>query len=373
MLTVEKKKCLRKLSNSRRHHGHFVGWPGAGCPIDNSRIDHNRWYDPSVGKWPSDDPLGLAAGANPYSYCGDAPTDGIDPSGLWDISGHFWTTYLVAVSTGMTAAQAYELAYYSQLPDQVFSLDAYEQGKRNFIGLADKQWTQEIFNWLHSLHGGGPAAVAARRKCLRSLLTAPGSGLMPWEKGIIIHALGDAYAHTYTKDGQTYAYGYPWGHALASHVPDEIGQNFSEYEAYIRALYNDLGGSLTSGAPADPTGVFNRLLVQALLFHRGGVGPYPGLAAEATALQTLATGTTMPAGFAYTRPFVPGAGNLDPTMATPTLAQFARLIDKIKAACGCTTRTAIPQVLGAGTALQIQDRNQQILDQSAGLAPLPQN
>jgi hypothetical protein len=82
MLTVQKKKDARKLSNRRRRHRHFVGWPSAGCPIDNSRIDHNRWYDPSVGKWLSEDPSGLAAGANPYSYCGDAPTDGIDPSGL---------------------------------------------------------------------------------------------------------------------------------------------------------------------------------------------------------------------------------------------------------------------------------------------------
>ena len=42
----------------------------------------NRWYDPSVGKWLSEDPSGLAAGANPYEYVGDAPTDGTDPSGL---------------------------------------------------------------------------------------------------------------------------------------------------------------------------------------------------------------------------------------------------------------------------------------------------
>jgi len=98
MLTVQKKKDARKLSNRRRRHRHFVGWPSAGCPIDNSRIDHNRWYDPSVGKWLSEDPSGLAAGANPYSYCGDAPTDGIDPSGMAETVKISNGTFLVSLS-----------------------------------------------------------------------------------------------------------------------------------------------------------------------------------------------------------------------------------------------------------------------------------
>ena len=42
----------------------------------------NRWYDPSVGKWLSEDPSGLAADANPYRYCDNGPTDATDPSGL---------------------------------------------------------------------------------------------------------------------------------------------------------------------------------------------------------------------------------------------------------------------------------------------------
>jgi len=91
MLTVQKKKDARKLSNRRRRHRHFVGWPSAGCPIDNSRIDHNRWYDPSVGKWLSEDPSGLAAGANPYRYCDNGPTDATDPSGM------DWTTWGAAL------------------------------------------------------------------------------------------------------------------------------------------------------------------------------------------------------------------------------------------------------------------------------------
>ena len=45
--------------------------------------NHHRWYDPKIGKWLSDDPLGFAAGdANVQRYFGNQPTAFTDPSGL---------------------------------------------------------------------------------------------------------------------------------------------------------------------------------------------------------------------------------------------------------------------------------------------------
>jgi RHS repeat-associated protein len=45
--------------------------------------NHNRWYDAKVGRWMSNDPIGLAAGdANLGRYVGNSPTNWIDPSGL---------------------------------------------------------------------------------------------------------------------------------------------------------------------------------------------------------------------------------------------------------------------------------------------------
>ena len=32
-----------------------------------------RWYDPSTGRWLSQDPLGLGPDVNPYRYCGNSP------------------------------------------------------------------------------------------------------------------------------------------------------------------------------------------------------------------------------------------------------------------------------------------------------------
>ncbi len=40
-------------------------------------------YDPSVGRWLEEDPVGFDAGdANLYRYAGNDPTDAIDPEGL---------------------------------------------------------------------------------------------------------------------------------------------------------------------------------------------------------------------------------------------------------------------------------------------------
>ncbi len=49
-----------------------------------ARSNFVRWFDPIVGRWLSEDPSGLGPGSNPYRYCGNAPTDGVDPSGLED-------------------------------------------------------------------------------------------------------------------------------------------------------------------------------------------------------------------------------------------------------------------------------------------------
>ncbi|HEX3996692.1 MAG TPA: RHS repeat-associated core domain-containing protein, partial [Acetobacteraceae bacterium] len=51
------------------------------------QYNHERWYDASLGRWLSQDPLGYAAGdANLYRYVGNSPTNFIDRTGL-DPSG----------------------------------------------------------------------------------------------------------------------------------------------------------------------------------------------------------------------------------------------------------------------------------------------
>jgi len=62
----------------------------------------NRWYDPQLGRWLSQDPLGFTAGdANLYRYAGNRAASLADPSGLqedkpslgqaaWEFAKNFW-------------------------------------------------------------------------------------------------------------------------------------------------------------------------------------------------------------------------------------------------------------------------------------------
>ncbi len=56
-----------------------------GLPIDShlwlSEV-RARWYDPVLGRFISEDPLGLSAGINPYVFANNDPVNGSDPSGL---------------------------------------------------------------------------------------------------------------------------------------------------------------------------------------------------------------------------------------------------------------------------------------------------
>ena len=96
---------------------------------------------------------------NEYSYASSGPFGRVDPYGLYDIAGHFWTTYLVATAAGVNNADAYKLAYYSQLPDQTQFTDAAAQGYRHFFGVDDKDWTANIDKWLHSMDMGDKTGI----------------------------------------------------------------------------------------------------------------------------------------------------------------------------------------------------------------------
>jgi RHS repeat-associated protein len=62
-----------------------------------------RYYDPSTGRFISEDPLGFSAGSNFYSYVGNDPTDRVDPLGLFackDCKTFLRVCYLTAGVTG---------------------------------------------------------------------------------------------------------------------------------------------------------------------------------------------------------------------------------------------------------------------------------
>jgi RHS repeat-associated protein len=60
-------------------------------PYTGLQYNRARYYDPRVGRWNSQDPLGFSAGdTNVYRYVGNGPVDATDPSGCSPPSANAW-------------------------------------------------------------------------------------------------------------------------------------------------------------------------------------------------------------------------------------------------------------------------------------------
>ncbi len=62
-----------------------TGFSGASAPTGGGFVYlRNRWYDPSTGRFLTQDPIGLAGGVNLHAYAGNNPINFSDPFGLCD-------------------------------------------------------------------------------------------------------------------------------------------------------------------------------------------------------------------------------------------------------------------------------------------------
>ena len=52
-----------------------------------------RYYDPTVGRWLTRDPIGYDGGMDLYAYCMNDPVNGVDPSGLDEKSAGQYTNF----------------------------------------------------------------------------------------------------------------------------------------------------------------------------------------------------------------------------------------------------------------------------------------
>jgi len=213
-----------------------------------------RYLHPNLGRWLTRDPLGNVVGINLYLDASNNATVNLDILGLYQTAGHFYTSYAVAIAKGYSVSQAYAFAYFSQLPDQIDEYSAYAGVAAFGKELAtDNTWQREIEQELHSLHGGN---VKKRRNCLRRLLGDKSLGLI--KRGLLAHAFGDSYAHTYTdpKTGDAAAYRYPQGHGLDGNAPDLPSLRPGLYQQYVADLFN----SIPAGQLPQNPGLLNSIV-----------------------------------------------------------------------------------------------------------------
>jgi RHS repeat-associated protein len=72
------------ISESDPSQGCLIGWTGRPRDgVTGLQNNLNRWYDSHIAGWLSQDPKGFESGTtNLYCYCGNSPTNYVDPSGL---------------------------------------------------------------------------------------------------------------------------------------------------------------------------------------------------------------------------------------------------------------------------------------------------
>ena len=264
-------------------YGQFVGFTGRYHDWETGlEYFRARYFDLALGRFINRDPAGYVNGSSLYN--GYFVPNGVDPTGLYDEAGHFYTTYYVAIAAGMSPQRAVDLAYWSQYPDEDAQYDAMK---------ASPEMASDIKKYLHSLTGGDPEKL---RKYLACLLKNP--AFTEVGRGLLIHALGDAYSHTYLADAivptngpyfptgpympmrkeetlygpSPFLFGFNIGHLTSGHTPDYIASNPKNYGAYVDKLYENLK-AMNGGAAAHPE-MLDALKNVANGFQKPGVYDY---------------------------------------------------------------------------------------------------
>lgn len=190
-----------------------------------------RGYDPVIARMLQVDPFhAKAPGWTPYRYAFNNPMRYLDPDGLYETDGHFWTVYLAARLTGRS--DAYLLAFAAELPDHIMNA-------AGDIVSSTATWANPFMQGPY--HGLTGFSANYERMHSRRLFA---NGLDTYQRGAALHRLGDSYSHT-KKSGSTYSP--PFGHwvpfnSTKTHWPDKIANRPELYLQYVKDLISTLGG-----------------------------------------------------------------------------------------------------------------------------------
>ena len=167
-------------------------------PLTSLLYYRARFYDPQLGRFVSEDPIGLAGGVNSFAYVSNNPQNRIDPSGLYDIDVHYYLTYYLALKTGcFTDQQARMIGEYVQLTDDD---DDHAPGPMR----ADRN---------RAFHAFGTHQQNAGRQDQLWRQATQGAGSLS-NLGIFFHFFQDSFSHyAFAGNGNI-------GHGRAGHTPD---------------------------------------------------------------------------------------------------------------------------------------------------------
>jgi RHS repeat-associated protein len=183
------------------------GFTGRERDPDTSLIYYRaRWYDPQLGRFISEDPIGLAGGINQFAYVSNNPQNATDPSGLYEIDVHYYLTYFLAMRTGcFTAAEARLIADADQGTDE---------NERTAPGPGWTERQQQQNRDYHDLQPGNHEGQGSPM-----LLQQAMSGRMNYVGfGQYLHHLQDSFSHAgYESD--------TYGHAAALHYYDKTASD----------------------------------------------------------------------------------------------------------------------------------------------------
>jgi len=222
-----------------------------------------RYYDPEIGRFITEDPGGgdpmMPTSLHEYAYGNGNPTVYTDPTGRYSEAGHYYTPYYVALRVGMSPEEARTFAFYTQVPDEVSSLDAvanqisagFEKGKDAAWpgrGSEDARSRRDINQpSVHALTGTNASLESKRaRQALADSPTLAAAGLAA-------HRLGDTFSHR-DLENSALLYSTGPGHAKHGTAPDTIQARPELYLKYVRSLADALKqrcGDRCKGAATD--------------------------------------------------------------------------------------------------------------------------
>lgn len=180
-----------------------------------------RFYDPQLGRFISEDPIGLAGGINQFSYVSNSPQNRTDPSGLYEIDVHYYLTYFLALKTGcFSAAEARLIADADQGTDE---------DPRTLPGPGSSAQQRHQNRMYHSLHEGAAEGVG-NPVLWQEAMNGPTNyvGL-----GRYLHYLQDSFSHAGYESDVT-------GHATAMHYYDKTASDVPRALRMAGATWNAL-------------------------------------------------------------------------------------------------------------------------------------